>query len=528
MFIPGFKSPLAVWHALLIALAGMLASISSPPGTEEPVPSSKKTRPDQVVHPTVITIHGPINGKLSKYFLSRLHSAKSSGTNLLIVDIDSPGGLKDASLDIAERLRDIDWAYTVAFVGREAYSGASLIILGCDELVVSPTSRLGDVGLVHFDPQQFAFRFAPAKLQSVFIREARDLAVSKGRPPELAEAMIDKDVDVYQQTKFGKRVFKLISESDEPPGEPWKLIPETEGEKFLTLSGARAKELGLAETMVDDVRSLPEEFGYSADNVVFIQPNVSDSVVYYLNHPIGTFLLIVIGLIALFIEFTAPGIGAGGLVSGLCAVLFFWSRVLGGTSTWLEVLLFIAGVAFLAMELFVIPGWGISGVLGLLLMVCSVFMASQDFVLPASERQWNEFITMGLIIICSGLIFLIAAVFLTKKMGHLPMFNRLILAPPAATGISTRDTSKSDAKSAGSKPGSSVHPSVSVGDWGRANSPLRPAGRAVFANQSFEVVSDGSFIPAGAQIRVVDIQGSRIVVTAIDEDERDQQATHES
>ena len=112
-----------------------------------------------------------------------------------------------------------------------------------------------------------------------------------------------------------------------------------------------------------------------------------------------------IGLVALYLELSAPGISVGGLIAGLCAVLFFWSRFLGGTSTWLEVLLFLAGTVFLVVEVFVIPGWGVSGLMGLVLILVSVVMASQEFVVPSTGRQWNQLVTTLLVILCAGCVF---------------------------------------------------------------------------------------------------------------------------
>ena len=97
--------------------------------------------------------------------------------------------------------------------------------------------------------------------------------------------------------------------------------------------------------------------GFNPTKTRVYRHTTTDTIVYVLNNPFVTGLLVIIGLIALYIEFSAPGLGAGGLVAGLCAVLFFWSRFFSGTSGWLEVILFVAGLVFIAMEIFVIPGF---------------------------------------------------------------------------------------------------------------------------------------------------------------------------
>ena len=491
-----------------ICLAACFFQFATVAAQIEKVPNLKQPRPAQFDSPCIIEFKGEIDWQLSQYVRSRVSQAKSAGHDLVILDIDSPGGLKSESLNLAEMMRDIDWAYTVAFVPREAFSGAALVSLGCDELIIGELARYGDIGVIQYDPQLFAFRFAPEKIQSVLVRQARDLAESKRRSPELAEAMINKDFHVYARSVDGMTEFKGLPAEELPPEGDWEIVPETK-KGFLTVNGVRAKQLGIANELAEDMPGVSEKLGFEIGSARVMKHTTADTIVYWLNHPLGTGLLILIGLIAFFTELSAPGFGVGGMIAGLCATLFFWSRFLGGTSTWLEVVLFCAGVTFIMMELFVIPGWGVSGILGLFMTVASVFMASQDFVMPSTGRQWNQFLTSLLILGCSGTLFTIAAVFIIRHFGHIPIFNKLMLAPPVA------DEGSEQSKSA--KPGAVQHPLVSVGDWGRAESLLRPAGRAVFAGRSFDVVSDGEFIEPGSQVKVLDIQGNRIVVSAIDE-----------
>ena len=113
---------------------------------------------------------------------------------------------------------------------------------------------------------------------------------------------------------------------------------------------------------------------------------------------------------------------------------------------------------------------------------------------------------------CSGVGFMIAAVFISKRLGSLPVFNRMILAPPPLK-------SESETLDEKGKPAPQAHPTVSVGDWGRAESLLRPAGRAKFAGRSLDVISDGAYVEPGTQVRVLSITGNIIKVAAIDEEQ---------
>ena len=510
------------------------------------VPDARRPRPVKFSKPAVIEFKGEIDQQLTLYFNNRFDRAERSGVDLLIIEIDSPGGLKIESLQMARKIRDCKWAYTVAVITNEAISGGALVSLGVDEIFIDPNAKFGDVGEIGFDPEAFAWRLIEPKIESYLSRDARDLAESKGRSPDLAEAMVDKDVLVYAKPKAlgnapdGKNEadnnmdgeaaaaanggqnevnekssrwdFKLVRASEEvQPKDPWVLVPETGRERFLTLSGQRTKELGIAQHFASSREDAMKQVGVSKDDVRIFKRTTTDAVVYYLNTTFITALLVIIGLISLYLELTSPGIGVGGLMAGLCAVLFFWSRFLGGTSGWLEVILFAAGLTFVAMEIFVIPGFGVSGFAGIALLFVSVMLASQDYAMPTSATQWNQTLSTALMILCSGCVFLIAAAFISKRLGSIPIFNRLILAPDAVAD------DESTPKDEFGKPIPQSHPIVSVGDWGVSESLLRPAGRAKFSGRSFDVISDGSFVEPDTQVKVIRISGNVITVAVIEE-----------
>jgi membrane-bound serine protease (ClpP class) len=199
------------------------------------------------------------------------------------------------------------------------------------------------------------------------------------------------------------------------------------------------------------------------------------------------------------------------LISGLCFTLFFWSRFLGGTAGWLEVILVLAGVVFLAAELFVIPGFGVAGVAGLLLILAGVVMASQDHLVPQSPRAMSQMWNSLIVVLGSGVASLAGIVVLSRYFGSVPVLNRLILRTPTSSDATTKGEQ--------AKPlPPTVGIQVRVGDCGIADSPLRPSGRAKVGEEYLDVVTDGSFVESGAQVRIIDISGNRIVVRQIDPD----------
>ena len=228
--------------------------------------------------PGLIQFHGEINRPLAQYFKNRFNRARRDGIDLLIIEIDSPGGLKIESLQIARALRDCKFAYTVCLISNEAISGGALVSLGCDEIFIDPNAKFGDIGEIGFDTETFAWRLIEPKIESYLSRDARDLAQSKGRPADLAEAMVDKDVLVFAKHKGNVAdaplEFKLVRvDADDKPAEPWTLIPETGPERFLTLSGQRAKELGIAQHFAVESRRVGKGIGFQSESTASLSPD---------------------------------------------------------------------------------------------------------------------------------------------------------------------------------------------------------------------------------------------------------------
>ena len=160
-------------------------------------PDERQEPPPQITRGALIRLEGFIGLGNEQYLERKLAAARQYGANLVIVEIDSPGGRLDSSFNIARRLRDAHWAHTVAYIPDQAYSGATVVALGCDEILMGPHAMLGDVGVI-FEGDDSLFHYVPEKALSPIAQLMRDLAVSKGRPPALAEAMVDKKLTVYR------------------------------------------------------------------------------------------------------------------------------------------------------------------------------------------------------------------------------------------------------------------------------------------------------------------------------------------
>ena len=165
--------------------------------------------------------------------------------------------------------------------------------------------------------------------------------------------------------------------SVKPAGEP------------LRLASNRAQELGIATHVVDSFDEFKQLYGFERDPRT-AEPNWALELVEALSSPALAFVLLVIGFVGIYVELHTPGVGAGAFVAALAFMLFFWSKFLHGTAGWLEVLLFVGGVLFLLVEMLVLPGFGIFGLGGGLMILASLVLASQTFVLPQTDSQLTE------------------------------------------------------------------------------------------------------------------------------------------
>lgn len=476
---------------------------------------SAALRPDPIAGkaPKVafIKVDGIIEPVLEQFVIRQIDREVARGADLIIFEINSPGGLLLSSQELAFHIANLDpkKVRTVAYVPDQAISGAAIIALGCDEIYLQPRATIGDAGPIETRDGQ-AFERAPEKILSALRKTLRDLADMKGRPPAICEAMADKDLAVYEVTHrdTGRSWFLTEAAIHEAAGEWIKgpLVPESRPDNLLTVGGNRAHELKLAEPPVADLDELKQRLGIPAS--VHLNPvgrTWVDSLIFLLNQPVVAGMLIALGIVLIYLELHFMT-GLLGIMSALCFAVFFWSKFLGGTAGWLEVVLFVLGLACIAMEVFVVPGFGVFGVSGGLLLFAALIMAMQTFGNFAPGTDFNQLtqtigVLSGAIIVTVG-----AAILMSRFLPRMPILGAMILAPPgseADTGPRLRPVDD------GTGPGSLI------GKRGRTKSPLRPAGKAEIEGDYLDVFSDGGFIDAGTVIEVVRREGNRVIVREI-------------
>jgi membrane-bound serine protease (ClpP class) len=439
---------------------------------EEPKPAvASPVRSPMVV---VIPIHEAIERGLHHMVERGVNEAVEGGVDLIILDIDTPGGTVDAAVDIKNLLlnasdQGID---TAAFVNPEAISAGALLALSTKKIFMTENGLIGDAAPVNMMGGGTGEEL-PEKIVSYVRSQFESVAQINGYPVNVVLAMVDPDRPVEGLTQEGE---------------------------LLTLTADAAVEYHIARQIVKSLDEAIVAAGYTNYEKAWVVETWSESVARFLTNPTITWLLITLGVLAFAIEFYTPGIGIPAAVAVCCFVVVFWGHTVAGLAGYESLLIFGIGVILLGVEIFVTPGFGVLGTLGLVFIFGSLVVTIMESV-PWGEARplllWDLVRPVAMV----GSSFLVGIVGMFVISLFLPRrwtFGRLTLA-------------EAQLKEAGYAP---VEEGVvdRVGEIGVATSALRPAGVGRFGDRRLDVVTLGDHIPRGTKIRIVRIEGRRVVV----------------
>jgi len=294
---------------------------------------------------------------------------------------------------------------------------------------------------------------------------------------------------------------------DPASGERLRLV-SAKG-KLLSLTAGEAERYGLSSGTAEGLENLLEAVGLEGP-AIELTPSVADGLVVFLSSAAVQSLLILVGLVAVFIEINSPGFGIPGTVALVAFMTLFGVNALMGTVGSLELVLFMLGAALLAVELFLIPGFGITGIAGILLIAVSLVLSMQDFALPTLDWEW-ELLGRNALTVAVGILSAIAGIGVLALAGpRLRMFDRLTLH----TTIGGTAGGQSLPPAVPEAPETSPAAADSLaGRRGVALTTLRPSGRAIIDGGTYSVETDGTYVEAGAALRVDSVRGSRILVS---------------
>ena len=458
----------------------------------------------------VIPIEGEIDRALMIFIRRGIQEAERAGAATIIFEIDTFGGRVDSALQIATLIGAVDEIETIAYVPATpegtgvSWSAGALISFSCDRIYMAPGTSMGAAAPVYQSAE--GMEVAPEKTVSAVRAQMAALAEKNGYPKGVARAMVDMDVELIEVYLDGK--LEVSTASDLPDLErrakdqdlyleKGKVI-SAQG-KLLTLTAGEAERYGVSSATVADIDALYELLGVPSASVGELEPGMPDKIVSVITGAAVTSLLVLVGLAALYMEITSPGFGVPGTVAIIAFLIIFLGGALLGTVGSLEIILFLLGIILLVVEIFLIPGFGVTGISGIILMISALILSRQEFVIPRVPWQWDIFLR-NLRNIGFGFV------------GSLVLLGVLLRIFPRTPGLKRLILESSQETTAGYTVQSLEASAVLAGRRGTAVTALRPAGKADFDGEVLVVETDGEFIEPGSLVEVFEISGNRILV----------------
>lgn len=445
---------------MLAVLLTVLASVLALATFRGRASATEAPRPLVVVAP----VRGVVDLGLAPFIDRVLGEAERDGAAAVVLDIDTFGGRLDAAVAIRDRLL-ASRVRTVAYVHPRAISAGALISLAAKTIATSGGATIGAATPMEMQPGAPSMP-VDEKTVSYVRKEFRATAEQRGRPPELAEAMVDADVDIPDLAPRGK---------------------------LLTLTGDEALARGIADVRADDVPSLVRALGIENAELREASPNWAERAVRVITSPLVSSILMSLGIVGLLVEIRTPGFGVPGIVGVVCLALFFGGHWIVHLAGFEELVLIGIGIALAAVEIFVTPGFGLPGVLSIIFLAAGLGLS----LVGSGATAGAVVASLGRVAI-SFVAAIVVMVLLLAFLPHIPLSRRIVLTAGGPAAVSVAETSGSW-----------------VGTRGSTLTPLRPSGMAQLGDERVDVVAEGELIPAGAAIEVVRHEGNRVVVRRV-------------
>ncbi|MDR2404674.1 MAG: nodulation protein NfeD [Spirochaetaceae bacterium] len=494
----------------------------------------------------IIPIRGDIDLPMVIFVRREANKALAEGVEFIIFEIDTFGGRVDSALQITSFITSIKNARTIAWVHNSdgsmgvSWSAGALIAFSCAEIYMAAGTSLGAAAPVLAGPDGNV-EAAGEKTVAAIRSQIAALAERNGHPAGLALAMVDLDVELWEVSADGRIEILTLEELERleavsPEGTVERLSVISPAGKLLSLTSGDARRYGLVRELADDRETLFAAIG-AHGTAGESAPGFADGIVAFLNSGPVQVILILLGLVMIFLEINTPGFGIPGVVAMIAFVAVFGSGALLGRVDSLEIILFLLGIALLAVEIFVLPGFGIMGISGLVCIGLSLLFSMQDFIIPRFDWEW-DLLGRNAVVVVLGILAAIAGIAVIALIGpKIRIFDRLTLQTRitgTASGPLGRSSSAvsepvngnsvaSGSMNEGGPRDAELFPDGDAGEdyasllgkTGRVTATLRPAGKAEVAGRTLEVESEGLFVEADSVVRVVRVRGNRVVVRRV-------------
>lgn len=407
-----------------------------------------------------------IDPRTNRYTELGFEKAKEMEADYVILELDTYGGALNDADEIRTRILNFNKP-VYAFINKDAASAGALISIACDSIYMAKGSSIGAATVVTQDGTA-----APDKYQSYMRSIMRSTAEAKGRNPHIAEGMVDEDIDLDSIA--------------------------TEG-KVVTFSVSEAIRYGFCEAEVSNIDEIMSRSGVATYDITEFKLSLTDRIIALFLNPFVSGILILVIIGGIYFELQTPGVGFPILASAIAAILYFTPYYLNGLAENWEIIIFFAGVLLIAAEIFVIPGFGIAGISGLILTLGSLIlvMLNNDTFDFSFVQVDDIFIAVATTL--AGLMGSIVIMFMAgARLTNSRFFNRIALQD-------IQDQTEGYT--------SSFYKSKSmVGKKGIAYTILRPSGRVEIEGEIYDAYTRGNYIEAGIEIEVISDEGTSLKV----------------
>ena len=420
-----------------------------------------------------VPIHETIDLGLPSFVERAIEEAEKNKASAIIFDIDTFGGRVDGATQIKDAILGCN-VLTVAFINRRAISAGALISLSCEKIFMTGGGTIGAVTAVDLSGKK-----ASEKVISYMREEMASTAEIRGRNTMIAEAMVDEELRFDWVVIDGDTIV-----TDDLQGS-------NEG-KLITLTTEKALKYKIADGSAETFNDVLNLLNLAGVKTIDLRVSWSEKLVRFLTDPVVSSLLMTLGFLGLLFELQSPGWGIPGTVGLVCLALFFGATWFTNLAELTELLIILIGVVLVLIEVLLIPGFGLIGILGGLTIMAGFFM----ILLPAHPLYLDYTNAMrGFVIgIVGGLIGLF---FMGRVLIRTKFWQKITLptSEKSSEGYST-----------------SIGLEGLVGQAGVAVSALRPSGWVTVNEQKLFVVSEGEFIAIGDPVKILTVDGNRVVV----------------
>ena len=410
-------------------------------------------------------IDNNIDPRTNRYSKLLLDEASKDEYDIVIIEMDTYGGAVNDADDIRTRILDFEKPIYV-WINKDAASAGALISIACDSIYMSSGASIGAATVVTGDGTQ-----APDKYQSYMRSIMRSTAEAKGRDPKIAEAMVDEDISVDSVSMEGK---------------------------VITFSTKEAMKYGFCDAELNSVEEILDRQKLENYEIIKFEIGSAESIISFFLNPIVSSILILLILGGLYFELQTPGVGFPIMASITALILYLVPYYLNGVAENWEIILFFTGIVLIVIEVFVLPGFGVFGVMGLFTSIGSLILIMLnndlfDFTFVLSKDLVNS----SLSVLISVFSFLLLIIFGGVKITDSKAFKKIALEQ-------TQEKSKGFI--------SQKYSDDLVGMKGKSFSVLRPSGKVTIEDKIYDASTSGEFIEKNKIITVISNEGSSLKV----------------